>query len=171
MPNRAARKSSRCGATSRISADSALASGGAARAASRRAASGASAVFRNSTKAASSRTSPSRRYRSANDSPWASFSTGRRCLPLYVLQLVLHVLPPIGVLGSRLLVGDHRPALGQLGIQRSELFLIFRQIFLGNYGIHGAFRDAYRAIDAFIRVDHQHVRALMKAIHGADVDA
>jgi hypothetical protein len=34
-----------------------------------------------------------------------------------------------------------------------------------------AFRFAHTAIDAFIRVDHKHVLALVEAIHGTHVDA
>src|SRR6266496_3002405 len=37
--------------------------------------------------------------------------------------------------------------------------------------VHRTLGDAHRAIDAFVRVDHQHVRPLVEAIDGADIDA
>ena len=38
-------------------------------------------------------------------------------------------------------------------------------------GIDRAFRLAHPAIDAFVRVNHQHIGALVEAVHGADLDA
>ena len=42
---------------------------------------------------------------------------------------------------------------------------------VGLYGVHRTFRHANTAVDAFVRVDHEHVLALIKAIHGAHLDA
>jgi len=58
-----------------------------------------------------------------------------------------------------------------------RVFRIQRQPFLkpwvgiGFYGIHGTFRYANTAVDAFVRVDHEHVLALVEAIHGAHLNA
>src|SRR5439155_7895334 len=169
MPNSSARKSSRCGAISRIRADSDFGSRFAvARAASSCGLSADSAAPRWSRKAASSLARPSRSWSSAKDRPWASFSIPR--LALQELQLVLHVLPLVGVLGSRFSIGDDGPDLGELGVQGGEVLLLLGQVFLGNDRVHRAFGNAHRAIDAFVRIDHQHARSLVEALDGADID-
>src|SRR6185312_9141434 len=38
-------------------------------------------------------------------------------------------------------------------------------------GIHGAFRFANATVDAFVRMDDEHVLALVEAVHGAHLDA
>src|SRR6266568_1002447 len=170
MPNRSARKSSRCGAISRISADSAFESRvAAARAASSCGLSADSAAPRWSRNAASSLARPSRSWSSAKDRPWASFSIPR--LALQERELVLHVLPPVGVLGSGFGVRDHGPDLGELGVQCGEFLLLLGHVFLGRDRVHGTLGDADRAIDALVRVYHKHVRPLVEAIDGADIHA
>src|SRR3989441_10999578 len=171
MPNSSARKSSRCGAISRMSADSAFASrpAGFWRAARSRGFSAESDASRNPRNAVSSLARPSRSWISAKDRPWASFSIP--CLALQMLALVLHVLPLVGVPGRGLQVGDDRPDSGELGVQRGELLLLLGHVFLGQDRVHRALGDAHGAIDAFIRVDHQHVRPLVEAVDGADIDA
>jgi len=58
-----------------------------------------------------------------------------------------------------------------------RVFRIQRQPFLkpwvriGLYGVHRAFRHANTAVNAFVRVDHQHVLTLVETIHGAHLDA
>ena len=42
---------------------------------------------------------------------------------------------------------------------------------VGLDGVHRAFRLANPAIDAFVGVNHQHIGALVEAVHGADLDA
>src|SRR6266513_1743514 len=170
MPNSSARKSSRCGAISRIRADSDWESRLAvARAASSCGLSADSAAPRWSRNAASSLTRPSRSYSSAKDRSWASFSIPR--LALQERELVLDGLPLVGVLGSGFGVGDHRPDLGELGVQRSEFLLLLGQVFLGHDRVDRALGDADGAIDALVRIDHQHVRPLVEAVDRADVDA
>src|SRR6266513_705174 len=138
MPNSSARKSSRCGAISRIRADSDWESRLAvARAASSCGLSADSAAPRWSRNAASSLTRPSRSYSSAKDRSWASFSIPR--LALQERELVLDVLPLVGV--------------------------------LGHDRVDRALGDADGAIDALVRIDHQHVRPLVEAVDRADVDA
>src|SRR6266851_4440071 len=171
MPNSSARKSSRCGAISRISADSAFAArpAGFSRAARSRGFSAESDASRNTRNAASSLARPSRSWSSAKDRPWASFSIPR--LALQKLELVLHVLPLVGVGRARLGIGDHGPDLRQLCIEGGEFLLFLGQIFFGNDRVDRAFGNADGAVDALVRVDHQHVRALVEAIDRADVDA
>ena len=41
----------------------------------------------------------------------------------------------------------------------------------GFYGVHRAFRHANTAVNAFVRVDHEHVLTLVETIHGAHLDA
>ena len=43
-----------------------------------------------------------------------------------MLELFLHVLPLLGVRQRILLVGDHRPDLGELGVERGEGLLAAR---------------------------------------------
>src|SRR6266849_4180188 len=171
MPNSSAKKSSRCGAISRISADSAFASrpAGFWRAARSRGFSAESDASRNPRNAASSLARPWRSWSSAKDRPWASFSIP--CLALQMLELVLHVLPLVGVPGCGLHVGDDGPDPGKLGVQHGELLVLLGHVFLGQNRVHRALGDAHGAIDAFVRVDHQHVRPLVEAIDGADIDA
>ena len=58
-----------------------------------------------------------------------------------------------------------------------RVFRIQRQPFLeprlgvGFYGVHRTFRHANTAVDAFVRVDHEHVLALVETIYGAHLDA
>src|SRR6266446_2202502 len=170
MPNSSARKSSRCGATSRISADSAFESRlGCSRAASSCGLSADSAAPRWSRKAASSLARPSRSWSSAKDRPWASFSIP--CLALQERELVLHVLPLVGVGRARLGIGDDGPDLGELGVERGVFLLLLGQVFFGNDRVHRTLGDADGAIDALVRVDHQHVRPFVEAIDRADIDA
>ena len=42
---------------------------------------------------------------------------------------------------------------------------------VSGYGVHRTFRHANTAVDAFVRVDHEHVLSLVEAIHGAHLDA
>ena len=44
------------------------------------------------------------------------------------------------------------------------------ELCIGNDGLDRAFRFAVAAIDTLVRVDHQHVLALVEAIHGANHD-
>ena len=58
-----------------------------------------------------------------------------------------------------------------------RVFRIQRQPFLEPWfgisldGIDGAFRFANATVDAFVRVDDEHVLALVEAVHGAHFDA
>src|SRR5881397_1030391 len=52
-------------------------------------------------------------------------------------QLVLAVLPLVGVRRRRLALGDARPLLGQLGVELDEVLLIAGHVFLGEDGVTG----------------------------------
>ena len=58
-----------------------------------------------------------------------------------------------------------------------RVFRVQRQPFLkpwvriGFDGVHRAFRHANAAVNAFVRVDHEHVLTLVKTVHGAHFDA
>ena len=53
----------------------------------------------------------------------------------------------------------------------SEPFLKLPWVRIGFYGVHRAFRHANTAVNAFVRVDHEHVLALVETIHGAHLHA
>ena len=66
---------------------------------------------------------------------------------------------------------DHRPTGGSLGVDGNEVPLVGGQVFFGIDGIDGAFGDAHRAVDAFVRIDDQKVRAFLETIDRADIYA
>src|SRR5436853_2194045 len=74
---------------------------------------------------------------------------------------------PVLVVGRRVaLHRDIRPDLRILGIQLDEFLQPRFGVRLDRFD--RAFRLAYAAIDAFVRVDDEHVLALVEAVHGAD---
>src|SRR5882762_4804491 len=84
-------------------------------------------------------------------------------------ELVFYALPFIGIRRRLALAGDIRPGGRIFAVQLEPFFgdgLAVRHDRLG-----GAFRFANAAIDAFIRVDDQHVLAFVEAIHRANFDA
>src|SRR6476620_7548013 len=85
------------------------------------------------------------------------------------LELAVHALKFFRVGRLVLLLGDVRPALGVLVVDLEPLFEPGLGVRLD--GISRALRLAHAAIDAFVRMDHQHVLALVEAIDGADLDA
>src|SRR5882757_4267810 len=85
------------------------------------------------------------------------------------LEFTFHALEILGVGRGLLLLGDVRPALGIFGIHL-EPFLQ-TGLGVGLDGVGGAFGFAYAAIDAFVRMDDQHVVTLVEAVHGADFNA
>ena len=46
-----------------------------------------------------------------------------------------------------------------------------RQLIFGKNGLHRTFGLAKRAIDAFVRIDHQKIRPFVETIHGTNLDA
>src|SRR5574343_386122 len=86
-------------------------------------------------------------------------------------ELVLAVLPLVGIGKGGLALGDAGPLLGQIGVDLDVGLLVAGYVFLGKDGIDRALGDAHRAVDALVRVDHEEVRPLTEAVDGADVAA
>src|SRR5476649_1381337 len=87
------------------------------------------------------------------------------------VALELHFLPLLRVGGRGLALDERLPHLGELGVERDEVFLFRGHVVLGEDRLDRAFRDAQRAIDALVGIDDQHVRAFAKAVDRAHVDA
>src|SRR6266702_1734794 len=87
------------------------------------------------------------------------------------LLLFLHLRPLIGVRRGWLALDDGFPALGKLGVDRNPFALRWRDVIIGKDLFAGALVNAQGAVDALLRVDHQHVGALAKAVDRAHVDA
>ena len=71
--------------------------------------------------------------------------------------------------GCRFLGRDIGPSLGILPVHLEPFFEARLRVRLD--GVHWAFRLAHPAIDALVGVDHQHIGALIEAIHGANFNA
>ena len=61
---------------------------------------------------------------------------------------------------------DHGPFFREFSIELGKLLLVFRQVVLGVNRIDRTLGDTQSAINAFIRVDHQNIWSLVKAVHG-----
>ena len=85
------------------------------------------------------------------------------------LEFAFNPLIILGVGRGFLLLGDVRPALGIFGIYLEPFFQ--SGLGVGLDGIGGTFRLAHTAVDAFVRMDDQHVVAFVETVHGADLDA
>jgi len=85
------------------------------------------------------------------------------------LEFALDPFEFLGVSRRILLLGNIRPSFGKFGVDLEP----FLQARLGIRldGVGRALRFAYAAIDAFVRMDDQHVVTLVEAIHGADLNA
>jgi hypothetical protein len=95
----------------------------------------------------------------------------RSGLALEQFLLVLDLRPFVRIARRILAFNDLFPLLGQFGVERDELPLLDRHVVLGENGLDRAFGDAKGAVNALLRVDDQHVRAFVKAVDRADVDA
>ena len=85
------------------------------------------------------------------------------------IKLAWFAIKFLGIGGGIALDGDVRPFWGIFGVDLQPLLKARLSVRLN--GVHGAFWLAHTAINAFIRVDDQHVLALIEAIHGADFHA
>ena len=90
---------------------------------------------------------------------------------LQILQLVGDVLELFGFRQRRLGLGDGRPLARQVDIKLDELLLVRRDVFLGIDRIDRAFCNAHGAVNAFIRVDREEIRAFAEAIYRAYINA
>src|SRR5262249_19763964 len=82
-----------------------------------------------------------------------------------LFEFPLDSIELLGIGRSRLLDADVRPLPGVIRVELQPLFEAGLSIGLDR--VHRAFRFAYAAVDAFIRMDDQHVLALVEAIHRA----
>jgi hypothetical protein len=86
-----------------------------------------------------------------------------------LFELIGDALPLLGIRGRGFFGRDIGPNLCIFGINAKPAF--DAGLGIGLDRLDGAFRLADPTIDAFIRMDDQHVLALVKAIYGADFDA
>jgi len=86
-----------------------------------------------------------------------------------LLEFVWNPLPFLRIGRRFLLGGDVRPGLGEFRVDTQPLLRAWLGVGLDR--VHWAFGFADTAIDAFVRVDHKHIFALVEAIHGADLHA
>ena len=86
-----------------------------------------------------------------------------------MLELVRFTFPFLGVSWRRLFDGDVGPSLCVLGVDFNPPFHTPFRVWL--YRIDWTFGLAHTAIDTLIRVDDEHVLALVKTIYGADFHA
>ena len=88
-----------------------------------------------------------------------------------VSQLAGLVVPGIRIGQGRLALGDTGPGLGQLGIELDHVLLVAGHVLFRDDGIDRALGNADRAVDAFVRIDGEEIRALTEAVNGADINA
>jgi hypothetical protein len=86
-----------------------------------------------------------------------------------ILEFVRLSLPLLRVGREGFFDRDFWPDFRVLRIQRQPF--LNPRVRVGLYCVHRTFRHANTAVDAFVRVDHQHVLPLVKAIHGTHLDA
>ena len=92
-------------------------------------------------------------------------------LTLKQVELILHLFPLIRIGRGLFDLADRGPCFRELCIQFEVFLILIRKVVFGLYRVHGALRFAKRAVDAFIRVDDQHVRPLVETIDGAHFNA
>jgi len=85
------------------------------------------------------------------------------------LEFVRLPLPLLGVRRGRFFDRDIWPDSCVFRIQRQPFLKPGFAISLD--GIDGAFRFAYATVNAFVRMDDEHVLALVEAVHGAHLHA
>jgi len=85
------------------------------------------------------------------------------------LQFIRLPLPFLRVGRRRFFDFNIWPNFRVFRIQRQPFFKPWVRI--GLYGVPRAFRHANTAVNAFVRVDHEHVLALVETIHGTHLHA
>src|SRR5207302_8958405 len=86
-----------------------------------------------------------------------------------ILEFVRLSVPLLKVGRGRFFDRNLWPDFRIFGIQRQPF--LKPRVGVGFYGVHRTFRYANTAVDAFVRVDHEHVLALVETIHGAHLNA
>ena len=92
--------------------------------------------------------------------------TGRLVEVLF--EFVLFVAPFVGIGRRFALAGDIRPDIRELAVNLK--ILVGAVIRIRTNCFHRAFGFANAAIDAFVRVNHQHIFAFVEAVHRAYFD-
>src|SRR6185369_50316 len=114
----------------------------------------------------------SKTMRFMNGPPRTGVSLARQVPSRSQLQLGAlgrHLRPLLGI-GQRLArLRDHRPAPRVACVELQVGLLLGRQLVVGGNRVDGTFGHANGAVDARIRVDHEEVRPLVKAVDGAEI--
>src|ERR1700733_6475790 len=112
-----------------------------------------------------------RRSQSRTGFPAVPAGSGdRRCLALarigreILLVFAVYVLERIGIGRGFGLPGDIRPGAGIVAVEPDPAFRLL--VAIGDDRFSRAFRFADPAIDAFIRMDDEHILALVEAVDG-----
>ena len=87
-----------------------------------------------------------------------------------LFQLTSHVLEIIGVVWRVFFAGDVGPGFGVFQIQLYPGVHV-AACGIGQNCLDRAFRLAHTTVDALVRVNDQHVFALIKAVHWTNFDA
>lgn len=90
-------------------------------------------------------------------------------LALQILKLVWLAIPLVSIFGWFFGAVDTGKNRRELGIEGNEFDLVSWHVLFGENRIGGALRDANRAIDALIGVNHQKIGTLAKTVDRADV--
>src|SRR5262249_19888550 len=104
--------------------------------------------------------------------PWSGREGTHSTLSAFE-QMVLfrHLRPFIRVPRRVFLLSDRWPCLGQVSVERDIGALINGYVVLSEDRVHGAFRHAQRAVNALIRLDHQHVGTFAETVDRAYIYA
>ena len=87
------------------------------------------------------------------------------------MQLFSDFFPFVRIGGGVFLLDDGLPQFRQFGVEREKVMLLGGQIVLGENSFGGTFGDAQCAVDTFVGIDHQEIRAFAETIHGTDIHA
>src|ERR1700683_650816 len=110
------------------------------------------------------------RFNAATGLAWRVFSVaGARGCGEMLFKFIGHAFPFFGVGGWFLLGRDVWPYFGVLGVEPQPLF--GSRLGIGLDRLNRAFRLADAAIDAFVRMNYEHVFALVETIDGAHFHA
>src|SRR5262245_34044584 len=85
-----------------------------------------------------------------------------------LLELARHFLPGVGVGRRRAFTRDVRPLAGEVGVDLQPLLRL--AVGVGQDRLGRALGLAHAAVDALVRMDDEHVLALVEAVDGADLD-
>src|SRR3569623_1655425 len=97
--------------------------------------------------------------------PAAGEEGARVSSALKIVDIVLFAFPLVGIGRWMFFLGDHRPFLGEFGIERDVFHLVFRHVVFSEDRLGRALGLAQGAVDALVRVDDQKIRTFMKAVH------